>query len=52
MVDSARSEAMIDMEVHRRVGYHIEQHTLCFSLSSLLRGALIITRRTLDGALK
>lgn len=28
------------------------KHTLCFSLSSLLRGALIITLRTLDGALK
>lgn len=26
--------------------------TLCFSRSSLLRGALIITRRTLEGALK
>ena len=25
---------------------------MCFSRSSLLRGALIITRRTLDGALK
>jgi hypothetical protein len=27
-------------------------HTLCFSLSSLLNGALIIVRRTLEGALK
>ena len=26
--------------------------TLCFSRSSLLRGALIMTRRTLEGALK
>lgn len=30
----------------------IRGHTLCFSRRSLLRGALIITRRTLDGALK
>ena len=28
------------------------KHTLCFSRSSLLRGALMMTRRTLDGALK
>ena len=28
------------------------EHTLCFSRSSLLRGALMITRRTLDGAPK
>lgn len=26
--------------------------TLCFSRNSLFKGALIITRRTLDGALK
>lgn len=29
-----------------------EGRTLCFSRSSLLRGALMMTRRTLDGALK
>ncbi len=28
------------------------RRTLCFSRRSLFRGALIITRRTLDGALK
>lgn len=27
-------------------------HTLCFSLSSLLNGALMMTRRSLEGALK
>jgi hypothetical protein len=29
-----------------------EVHTLCFSRSSRLRGALMIVRRTEDGALK
>ena len=29
-----------------------ERRTLCFSRSSLFKGALIITRRTEDGALK
>ena len=28
------------------------ESTLCFSRSSLLRGALMMTRRTLEGALK
>lgn len=36
----------------RAENVEVEQHTLCFSRSSLLKGALMMTRRTLDGASK
>lgn len=49
MARTWRTRRVSDCE---EAGTSYKRHALCLSRSSLLRGALMITRRTLEGALK